>query len=79
MNEDSGFSHMRKHLGVKFICSGCLNYKDPIPKNMGLHMQVCIPCCMTCKECGLKDIELPTKGSKRRKGKSKKGGRKKVQ
>ena len=76
MNEDSGFSHMRKHLGVEFLCGGCLNYKDPIPKNMGLHMQVCLTCRTTHKERGLKDIELPTKGSKRKKEKSKTGKKK---
>ena len=79
MNEDSGFSHMRKHLRVKFVCGGCLNYKDPIPKNMGLHMQVCLPCCATCKARGLDEIELPSKSSKRKKGRSKKGGKKKAQ
>ena len=79
MNKDSGFSHMRKHLGVELICGGCLNYKDPIPKNMGLHMQVCLPCCAAHKARGLKEIELPTKGSKCRKGRLKKGGRKKAQ
>ena len=79
MNEDSGFSHMRKHLGVEFLCGRCLNYKDPIPKNMGLHMQVCLACRTTRKEHGLKDIELPTKGSKCKKEKSKKGRKKKAQ
>ena len=56
MNEDSGFSHMRKHLGLEFVCGGCLNYKDPIPKNMGLHMQVCTPCRAVRKARGLKEI-----------------------
>ena len=80
MNEDSGFSHMRKHLGVEFVCGGCLNYKDPIPKNMGLHMQVCTPCKVVRRACGLKDLVLPTKSSKqKKKGKSKKGGKKRTQ
>ena len=79
MNEDSAFSHMRKHLGVEFLCGGCLNYKDLIPKNMGLHMRVCLTCRMTRRERGLKDVQLPTKGSrgsKHKKEKSKKGRRK---
>ena len=44
MNEDAGFSHMRKHLGVEFLCGGCLEFKEVFPKNMSFHMEVCKPC-----------------------------------
>ena len=79
MNEDSGFSHMRKHLGVEFVCGGCLNYKDPIPKNLGLHMQICIPCQARRRAQGLEDLVLPSKKSNQKKkvtAKPKKGSRK---
>ena len=44
MNKDAGFSHMRKHLGVEFLCRGCLEFKEVLPKNMSFHMEVCEPC-----------------------------------
>ena len=70
MNEDSGFSHMRRHLGVKFLCGGCLAYKHLITKNMGLHMQVCSPCRTAHKGQGVKEPQLSSKGSKNKKDKA---------
>ena len=44
MNRNSGYSHLRKHLGVEFICGGCLGYKDPDPMHVSAHMETCSSC-----------------------------------
>ena len=73
MNEDSGYSHMRKHLAAEFLCGGCLNFKDPLPKNMGFHLEVCEPCKQARREHGIKESpDSPTQKSKKKRGKKKK-------
>ena len=44
MNRNSGYSHLHKHLGVEFICGGCLGYKDSDPLHVSAHMETCAPC-----------------------------------
>ena len=44
MNKRSGYSHLRKHLGVEFVCGGCLGYKDSDPLHISAHMETCAPC-----------------------------------
>ena len=75
MNEDSGFSHMQKHLGVEFLCGGCMDYKDAIPKNMSFHMEVCPPCIQAQKEHGVKESQPQSKNSQNKKEKKQKGKR----
>ena len=45
MNKNSGYSHLRKHLGVEFVCGGCLGYKGSDPLHVSAHMETCAPCC----------------------------------
>ena len=44
MNRNSGYSHLRKHLGVEFLCGGCLSFKDSDPSHINDHMETCSPC-----------------------------------
>ena len=44
MNKNSGYSHLRKHLGVEFVCGGCLGYKGSDPLHVSAHMETCAPC-----------------------------------
>ena len=44
MNKKSGYSHLCKHLGVEFVCGGCLGYKDSDPLHISAHMETCTSC-----------------------------------
>ena len=44
MNKNSGYSHLCKHLGVEFVCGGCLGYKGSDPLHVSAHMETCAPC-----------------------------------
>ena len=68
MNINSGYSHLRKHLGVCFVCGGCRAFKDTNPKHVSIHMEVCDACCIARGE---KPLPPSHAKSTRSKGKAK--------
>ena len=59
MNTVSGYSQMQKHLGVDFLCGGCLAFKDSSIKHMNLHIETCEPCCHGQRRRRLSLLHLP--------------------
>ena len=78
MNEEAGFSHMRKHLRVEFLCGGCLKFKETIPKNMSFHMEICEPCIEVRKKKEVAEVPISTKKGGKKGGKKAKKKRKGV-
>ena len=52
MNENSvtAYSHMRKHLGITFLCGGCYGKLYKAPQHLSQHMKSCHPCLMNRPE-----------------------------
>ena len=48
MNENSvtAYSHVRKHLGMTFLCGGCYGKLYKAPQHLSHHMKSCCPCLM---------------------------------
>ena len=48
MNENAttAYSHMRKHLGITFLCGGCYTKLYKAPQHLSQHMKTCPPCLM---------------------------------
>ena len=48
MNENSvtAYSHVRKHLGITFLCGGCYGKLYKAPQHLSQHMKSCRPCLM---------------------------------
>ena len=52
MNENSAtaYSHVRKHLGITFLCGGCYGKLYKVPQHLSHHMRSCCPCLMNKPE-----------------------------
>ena len=52
MNENSvtAYSHVRKHLGITFLCGGCYGKLYKAPQHLSQHMKSCCPCLMNRPE-----------------------------
>ena len=52
MNENSAttYSHVRKHLGITFLCGGCYGKLYEVPQHLFHHMKSCRPCLMNRPE-----------------------------
>ena len=52
MNENSAtaYSHVRKHLGITFLCKGCYGKLYKVPQHLFNHMKTCHPCVMSRPE-----------------------------
>ena len=52
MNENSAtaYSHMRKHLGITFLCGGCYGKLYKAPQHLFTHIKLCRPCAMSRQE-----------------------------
>ena len=52
MNENTAtaYSHMRKHLGIAFLCGGCYTKLYRAPQHLSQHMKTCPPCLMNRPE-----------------------------
>ena len=52
MNENSAtaYSHVRKHLGITFLCVGCYGKLYKAPQHLSHHMKSCRPCLMNRPE-----------------------------
>ena len=52
MNENTAttYSHMRKHLGITFLCGGCYTNLYKAPQHLSQHMKTCPPCLMNRPE-----------------------------
>ena len=52
MNENSAtaYSHVRKHLGITFLCGGCYGKLYKAPQHLSHHMKSCHPCLMNRPE-----------------------------
>ena len=52
MNENSAtaYSHVRKHLGITFLCGGCYSKLYKVPQHLCNHMKSCHPCIMSRSE-----------------------------
>ena len=52
MNENSAtaYSHMRKHLGITFLCGGCYSKLYKVPQHLFNHMKTCCLCIMSRPE-----------------------------
>ena len=48
MNENSAmaYSHVRKHLGITFLCGGCYGKLYKVPQHLFTHIKSCHPCTM---------------------------------
>ena len=48
MNENSAtaYSHVRKYLGITFLCGGCYGKLYKVPQHLFHHMKSCRPCIM---------------------------------
>ena len=49
MNENSAtaYRHVRKHLGITFLCGGCYGKLYKAPQHLFNHMKTCHPCVMS--------------------------------
>ena len=45
-NTATAYSHVRKHLGITFLCGGCYTKLYKAPQHLSQHMKTCPPCCM---------------------------------
>ena len=52
MNENTttAYSHVRKHLGITFLCGGCYTKLYKAPQHLSQHMKTCPPCLMNRPE-----------------------------
>ena len=52
MNENTTttYSHVRKHLGITFLCGGCYTKLYKAPQHLSQHMKTCPPCLMNRPE-----------------------------
>ena len=52
MNENSAmaYSHVRKHLGITFLCGGCYGKLYKVPQHLFTHIKSCRPCAMGRQE-----------------------------
>ena len=52
MNENSAtvYNHVRKHLGITFLCGGCYGKLYKVPQHLFHHMKTCRPCIMSRPE-----------------------------
>ena len=52
MNENTAtaYSHVRKHLGITFLCGGCYSKLYKAPQHLSQHMKTCPPCLMNRPE-----------------------------
>ena len=52
MNENSAtaYSHVRKHLGITFLCGSCYGKLYKAPQHLFNHMKTCRPCVMSRPE-----------------------------
>ena len=52
MNENSAtaYGHVRKHLGITFLCGGCYGKLYKAPQHLFHHMKTCRPCIMSRPE-----------------------------
>ena len=58
-NSATAYSHVRKHLGITFLCGGCYGKLYKAPQHLSHHMKSCRPCLMNrLEEAGLL-TELP--------------------
>ena len=49
-NTATTYSHVRKHLGIAFLCGGCYTKLYKAPQHLSHHMKTCPPCCMNRPE-----------------------------
>ena len=58
MNENSvtAYSHVRKHLGITFLCGGCYGKLYKAPQHLSHHMKSCRPCLMNRPEGSLRSV-----------------------
>ena len=49
-NTTTTYSHMRKHLGITFLCGGCYTKLYKVPQHLSQHMKTCPPCLMNRPE-----------------------------
>ena len=45
-NSATAYSHVRKHLGITFLCGGCYGKLYKAPQHLSHHMRSCRPCLM---------------------------------
>ena len=52
MNDNSAtaYSHLRKHLGITFLCGGCYGKLYKVPQHLSQHMKSCCQCLMNRPE-----------------------------
>ena len=52
MNKNSAttYSHVRKHLGITFLCGSCYGKLYKVPQHLSHHMKSCRPCLMNRPE-----------------------------
>ena len=49
-NTTTTYSHVRKHLGITFLCGGCYTKLYKAPQHLSQHMKGCPPCLMNWPE-----------------------------
>ena len=49
-NSATTYSHVRKHLGITFLCGGCYNKIYRVPQHLIQHRRNCHPCLMSKPE-----------------------------
>ena len=49
-NTATAYSHVRKHLGITFLCGGCYTKLYKVPQHLSQHMKTCPPCLMNRPE-----------------------------
>ena len=49
-NTTTTYSHVRKHLGITFLCGGCYTKLYKVPQHLSQHMKTCPPCLMNRPE-----------------------------
>ena len=49
-NTATAYSHVRKHLGITFLCGGCYTKLYKAPQHLSQHMKTCPPCLMNRPE-----------------------------
>ena len=58
MNENATttYSHVRKHLGITFLCGGCYNKIYRAPQHLVQHRRSCHPCLMSKPESSQRSV-----------------------
>ena len=49
-NTVTAYGHVRKHLGITFLCGGCYNKIYRVPQHLVQHRRNCSPCLMSKPE-----------------------------